>query len=77
MLMNQRVIRGSWGSLGILHMESAYILRQQTAWQRDESEDKPKQPLVFGLESSLEENKKSGYWEGNREYMSFIETGEV
>lgn len=66
MLMNQRVIRGLWGSLDILNMESAYILKQQTAWQRDESEGKPEQSLVFGLESSLEENKKSGYWRATR-----------
>lgn len=77
MLMNQRVIRGFWGSLSILNMESAYILRQQTAWQRDESEGKPKQSLVFRLKSSLEESKKSGYWGGNEECKPIIETGEL
>lgn len=75
MLMNQRVIRGLWGSLAILNMESAYILRQQTAWQGGES--KPKQSLVFGLKSPLEEKKKSGYWEGDQECKPMIETGEV
>lgn len=33
---------------GVLNRESAYILRQQTAWERDESEGKDTQSLVFG-----------------------------
>lgn len=37
-----------------------YLLRQQTAWQRDESKVKPDQPLVLGLKSSLEERRQQG-----------------
>lgn len=53
-------MRGLWGSLGILDMDPVYVLRQQTAWQRDGSEGEPKESRVFGLRSSLEEHKKAG-----------------
>lgn len=53
-------MRGLWGSLAILDTDPACVLRQQTGWQRDESEGEPEESLGFGLRSSLEENKKPG-----------------
>lgn len=45
-------MRGLWGSLAILDTDPACVLRQQTGWQRDESEGEPEESLGFGLRSS-------------------------